>query len=896
MVGLNFTAGSGVLNATTPINGNMAPPGYYLLFILNSSGVPSVAQFVQLMTTPGTPPTGSITSPSGNVTIGAGQTVSFSGTGTAPGGSIAAYDWVFPGGSPSTSSSASPGSVTYATAGTYIASLTVTDNSGRTDPNPPTVTVTVLPAFTLAASPSSQTVAAGSGTSYSVTVTGGSGFSGTVSFGASGLPSGATATFSPTTISTSGTTTMNVSTTSSVASGTYPLTITGTSNGVGVNTSVTLVVTGGTSGNSINFMQGAYNDPQTNTSTVAATYSALQTPGDLNVVIIAWNDTVATISSVTDTAGNTYTLASGPTKQSSNATQAIYYAAGILADDDDTNTVTVSFNSAAAYPDLRILEYSGAAQTSALDVAGGASGSSTTATVSLTTTNATDLIVAGDYIQTATPKAGTGFTLRMITQPDSDSAEDEPVTTTGSHSATSPLSTSGWWVINAAAFKVASGPPDTQPPTAPTNLTATAASSTQINLSWTASTDNVGVTGYKVEQCQGSGCSNFAQVGTTDNVGVTGYKVEQCQGSGCSNFAQVGTTNGSTTTYSATGLAVSTSYSYRVRATDAAGNLSAYSNVASATTPADTQPPTAPSNLTATDVNSTQINLGWTASTDNVGVTGYLVEQCQGSGCSNFAQVGTTNGSTTTYSATGLTASTSYSYRVRATDAAGNLSAYSNTATATTSSSSSSTVTFVQGAYNDPQSTVSSVGVAFTGAQTSGDLNIVVIGWNDTTATVKSVTDSKGNTYTLAVGPTQMSGDATQSIYYAANIASAAANSNTVTVTFNVAAAYPDLRILEYSGAATSSPIDASGSGTGMSTTPTATLSSKTTNANDLILAANYIATSTKAVGSGFTSRIVTSPNSDLVEDELVSATGTYTATSTMTTSGWWVMQVIAIK
>ena len=96
----------------------------------------------------------------------------------------------------------------------------------------------------------------------------------------------------------------------------------------------------------------------------------------------------------------------------------------------------------------------------------------------------------------------------------------------------------------------------------------------------------------------------------------------------------------------------------------------------------DTQPPTAPTNLTATAISGSQINLSWTASTDNVGVTGYRVERCQGAGCNNFAQIGTAMG--TTYNDTGLTSGTSYSYRVRATDAAGNLSPYSNVASTTT--------------------------------------------------------------------------------------------------------------------------------------------------------------------------------------------------------------------
>ena len=122
---------------------------------------------------------------------------------------------------------------------------------------------------------------------------------------------------------------------------------------------------------------------------------------------------------------------------------------------------------------------------------------------------------------------------------------------------------------------------------------------------------------------------------------MTNYLIERCDGAGCSNFAQIGTS--ATTTFSNTGLTASTSYSYRVRATDAANNLSGYSNIASATTSAapDTQAPTAPSGFGATAASSTQINLSWTASTDNVGVTNYLIERCQGAGCSNFAQIAT---------------------------------------------------------------------------------------------------------------------------------------------------------------------------------------------------------------------------------------------------------------
>jgi glucose/arabinose dehydrogenase/chitodextrinase len=198
---------------------------------------------------------------------------------------------------------------------------------------------------------------------------------------------------------------------------------------------------------------------------------------------------------------------------------------------------------------------------------------------------------------------------------------------------------------------------DTTPPSAPTALTASGVSSSQINLSWTGSTDNVGVSGYRLERCQGTGCSNFVQVATP-----------------------VGTT------FNDGGRTASTSYSYRVRAADAAGNLSAYSNVATATTSAapDTTPPTPPTGLSAAAASSSQINLSWTGSTDNIGVTTYRVERCQAAGCSNFAEI--TTATTTSYANSGLAPSTSYSYRVRAADAAGNHSGYSNVATATTPS------------------------------------------------------------------------------------------------------------------------------------------------------------------------------------------------------------------
>src|SRR5437763_526390 len=91
------------------------------------------------------PPTGSIDSPSGNVMILAGQSVSFSGSGTDPDGAITAYSWSFPGGEPESSNVAMPGEVTYSTPGTFVATFTVSDDAGITDPTPPTRAIIVLP-------------------------------------------------------------------------------------------------------------------------------------------------------------------------------------------------------------------------------------------------------------------------------------------------------------------------------------------------------------------------------------------------------------------------------------------------------------------------------------------------------------------------------------------------------------------------------------------------------------------------------------------------------------------------------------------------------------------------------------------------------------------------------
>jgi YD repeat-containing protein len=136
----------------------------------------------------------------------------------------------------------------------------------------------------------------------------------------------------------------------------------------------------------------------------------------------------------------------------------------------------------------------------------------------------------------------------------------------------------------------------------------------------------------------------------------------------------------SANSYLSTGLSASTTYYYRVRAPIGGTNDSANSNTASATTTSGGSAPAAPSGLGATANSSSQITLSWT---DNATTeTGFKVERKTGVG-GTYAQIGTAAANATSYPDSGLTASTAYYYRVRATNSSGD-SAYSNEANATT--------------------------------------------------------------------------------------------------------------------------------------------------------------------------------------------------------------------
>jgi len=306
---------------------------------------------------------------------------------------------------------------------------------------------------------------------------------------------------------------------------------------------------------------------------------------------------------------------------------------------------------------------------------------------------------------------------------------------------------------------------DTTPPTVPMNLTATAVS-TQVKLSWTASTDNVAVAGYSVYR------------NSTIIAAVT-----------------------SGTSYSDAGLVPNTTYSYTVSAYDAAGNNSAQTSPVNATTFADTIAPSVPTGLAATPLSNTQMNLTWTTSTDNVGVTGYNVLR-------NGVQVATPT--STLYSDIGLTANTTYSYTVSAHDAAGNVSVQSGTVQATTPNTSSATTALIQ----HVASSANPLGLGLSGnnfkiplPNAVGAGNCLVLGMTYPSGRVPTITDNNGNSWptTAAVAADAGNGNYVASIWVLPN---AKRGQTMITVSFAAAVIPFEYTISEFDNIATVSPVN----------------------------------------------------------------------------------------
>jgi len=246
-VELSFTAQSGSLTVTAPPNGNIAPPGYYMLFLLNSSGVPSLATFVQVISQPDfsvaatpssrTVPPGTGTSYSVSVTPSNGFSgnVTFNVSGL-PSGATPTFSPSSVTGSGSSTLSVSTSNST--TPGSYPLTLTATSGSLT---HTAQITLDVAD-FSITASPSSQTVRRGSKTSFTVSVTALGPYSAATSFSVSGLPTRTSSSFSPTSVAGTGNTILTISTKPRTTTGTYPLTIKAIGGGLSHSSTVNLVI------------------------------------------------------------------------------------------------------------------------------------------------------------------------------------------------------------------------------------------------------------------------------------------------------------------------------------------------------------------------------------------------------------------------------------------------------------------------------------------------------------------------------------------------------------------------------------------------------------------------------------------------------------------------------
>ena len=278
--------------------------------------------------------------------------------------------------------------------------------------------------------------------------------------------------------------------------------------------------------------------------TLTVTASSPTTSGNLVVVYVVWDNTNTVV--LTDSAGNSYANASGPKKWNGNKyCSQIFYAKNIQGGPD---TVSATFATAInTFAEMFINEYSGMDPAGPFDKSAAATGASGSLhSGSVTTTRASDLLFAAGASATSVTAPGRGYTVRAAGY--GDMIMSRNVSTRGIYAATAGNG-GGAWVMQSVAFKAVIATPDKTVPTVPAGLSATAVSSSQINLAWSPSTDNVGVTGYRVYR-------NGSQIATT-----------------------------ASTNYSDTGLAAGKTFTYAVAAFDPAGNVSAKSATASATTP-----------------------------------------------------------------------------------------------------------------------------------------------------------------------------------------------------------------------------------------------------------------------------------------------------------------------
>ena len=582
-------AGATSSSYTTPVTTTADTGSTFDVMVSNTAGSVTSAAATLTVSAAAVAPT--ITAQPASQTVTAGQTASFTvaATGTAP----LSYQWQKNGGNitgATSSSYTTPATTTTDSGSTF--DVVVTNAAGTKTSSTATLTVTAAPvAPTITTQPASQTVTVGQTATLTVAATGTAPLSYQWQKNGANI-AGATSTSYTTPVTT---TADNGSTFNVVVS-----------NAAGTVTSAAATLT----------VNAAAVAPTITTQPASQTVTAGQTA----------TFTVA----ATGTAPLSYQWKKGGTALS-GATSASYTTPATTSTDNGTQfTVTVS-NTAGSV--------TSAAATLTVNAAAVAP--------SITTQPASQTVTAG---QSATFTVAVTGTAPLSYQWQKNGAN---ITGATSSSYTTPVTTTA---DNGSTFNVVVS-------NAAGTVTSAAATLT-VNAAAVAPT----ITTQPASQTVTAGQTATFTVAATGTAPLS-YQWQKNGGNITGATSSSYTTPATTTTDSGS--------TFDVVVTNAAGTKT--SSTAALTVNADTTPPTVPTGLTATASSSSQINLSWTASTDNVGVTGYKVFRAG-------AQVGTST--STIYSDTGLAASTSYAYTVSAFDAAGNNSAQSASASATTQSSS----------------------------------------------------------------------------------------------------------------------------------------------------------------------------------------------------------------
>jgi chitodextrinase len=385
--------------------------------------------------------------------------------------------------------------------------------------------------------------------------------------------------------------------------------------------------------------------------------------------------------------------------------------------------------------------------------------------------------------------------------------------------------------------------PDNTPPSTPANLSAIAIASSRIDLSWTPSTDDVGVAGYLVFR---------------DNNQIASTTI---------------------TRISDTGLSAITQYAYTVFAFDAAGNVSTQSAQVIATTLApDTTAPPVPVDLQSSNITSSSLIVAWSEPAGDVAVARYQVFR-------DGIQVATTTA--TSYADSGLAPLTTYAYTIAAYGYAGIGSVQSQQLLVTTTAAPLTPPSLVQVTHNQIVSGTG-VSVGFNTPSQSGNTIVAYVIWDNAGSVV--LTDSGGDVFVSVGGPTTWGNGYSAQVFYASNIAGGV---DTVTAAFrNSVASFGVVYIHEYAGISAFDPVDVTAAASGSSASLNSGLAT-TTSANDLIFGAGVSDNFVTAAGSDFTPRDLAYGN--ITEDRSASSPGPYAATA-IHNGKMWGMQMVAFR